>query len=192
MFDGNHVPYTWFAEIFIAHYTNLRLHSISDAVFRMKEGCWSKRVDVQRAAAKSSELNIHLISQEYGITTLDIIIHNKQDQVKIFIDQAFEKLTTWSGEGGGCCLSVWFITELEICFLFSPTYNFGILKKMLHDFLMMFRETSKRLYFSFSVGLDVSKVFSPHYTGVEPYIIVSSTTDILYLRYYNLSTNGFG
>ena len=51
-------------------------------------------MDVQRAAAKSSELNIHLISQEYGITTLDIIIHNKQDQVKIFIDQAFEKLNT--------------------------------------------------------------------------------------------------
>ena len=29
-------------------------------------------MDVQRAAVKSSELNIHLISQEYGITTLDI------------------------------------------------------------------------------------------------------------------------
>ena len=57
-------------------YINLSLHSISDAVF-MKEGYWSKRVDVQRAAVKSSELNIHLISQEYGITTHDIIIHNK-------------------------------------------------------------------------------------------------------------------
>lgn len=36
----------------------------------MKEGYWSKRVDVQRAAVQSSELNIHLISQEYGISAL--------------------------------------------------------------------------------------------------------------------------
>ena len=36
----------------------------------MKEGYWSKRVDVQRAAVQSSELNIHVISQEYGISAL--------------------------------------------------------------------------------------------------------------------------
>ena len=35
--------------------------------------------------------------------------------------------------------------------------------------------------------MDVSKIFSPHYTGVGPYIIVSRITDILYLRYYNSS-----
>ncbi|XP_020606778.1 probable ATP-dependent DNA helicase HFM1 [Orbicella faveolata] len=69
---------------------------LSDAVF-MKEGCWSKRVDVQRAAVKSSALNIHLISQEH-------------------------------------------------------------------------------------VGLDVSKIFSPHYTGVGPYIVVSRITINLYIR----------
>ena len=59
---------------------------------------------------------------------------------------------------------------------------------------MMFRESDKKLCFSFSVGLDVSKIFSPHYTGVGPYLIVSRTTDILYLRYYkyNFSTTDFG
>ena len=33
----------------------------------MKEGFWSKRVDVERAAVQSTELSINLISQEYGI-----------------------------------------------------------------------------------------------------------------------------
>ena len=46
----------------------------------------------------------------------------------------------------------------------------------------MFRETDERSYFSFSVGLDVSKVFSPHYTGVGPYIIVSRIIVTLYLK----------
>lgn len=35
----------------------------------LKEGYWSKRVEVQRTAAQSSDLNIHLISQEYGTDT---------------------------------------------------------------------------------------------------------------------------
>ena len=48
----------------------------------MKEGYWSKRVDIQQAAVKSSELNILLISQEYGITTLDIASHNKTELSK--------------------------------------------------------------------------------------------------------------
>lgn len=63
---------------------------------------------------------------------------------------------------------------------------------MLYDFLMMFREISKRLYFLFLVGLDVSKVFLFYYIGVELYIIVSSIIDIFYFRYYNLFINGFG
>ncbi|XP_078343088.1 putative ATP-dependent DNA helicase HFM1 [Oculina patagonica] len=37
---------------------------LGDFVF-VKEGYWSKRVDIQRAAVQSPELNIHLISQEY-------------------------------------------------------------------------------------------------------------------------------
>lgn len=37
---------------------------LGDFVF-LKEGYWSKRVEVQRTAAQSSDLNIHLISQEY-------------------------------------------------------------------------------------------------------------------------------
>ena len=77
-------------------------------------------------------------------------------------------------------------------FYFLPTYNIGNLKKTLYDFLMIFyRETDKSLYFSFSVGLDVSKIFSPHYTGAGPYIIVSRMTVSLYLGYYNFSTTGF-
>ena len=53
---------------------------IRDAVF-MKEGYWSKRVDVQRAAVQSSELNIHLISQEYGITALLLLLAKRQKEV---------------------------------------------------------------------------------------------------------------
>ena len=33
----------------------------------MKEGYWSKKVDVQRAKVQSSELSINLISQDYGM-----------------------------------------------------------------------------------------------------------------------------
>ena len=76
---------------------------------------------------------------------------------------------------------------------FLPTHSIGNFKKTFYDFSMMFRETDERSYFSFSVGLDVSKVFSPHYTGVGPYIIVSRITVTLYLRYYdNFSTTGIG
>ena len=39
----------------------------------MKEGYWSKRVDVQRAHVQSTELNINLVSQDYGINILQII-----------------------------------------------------------------------------------------------------------------------
>ena len=66
------------AETFVSIILTCGSLLISDAVF-MKEGYWSKRVDIQRAAVKSSELNIQLISQEYGITALDITSHNKQD-----------------------------------------------------------------------------------------------------------------
>ncbi|XP_022802309.1 probable ATP-dependent DNA helicase HFM1, partial [Stylophora pistillata] len=37
---------------------------LGDFVF-LKEGYWSKRVDIQRTAAQSPDLNLHLISQEY-------------------------------------------------------------------------------------------------------------------------------
>lgn len=56
---------------------------------------------------------------------------------------------------------------------FFPTYNIGHLKKTLYDSLIMFGETDERFYFSFSVGLDVSKAFSLHYTDGGPCIIVS-------------------
>ena len=43
----------------------------------------------------------------------------------------------------------------------------------------------------FVVVVVVSKIFSPHYTGVGSYLIVSRMTIFLYLRYYNFSTTGF-
>ena len=45
-----------------------------DAFF-MKEGYWSKRVDVQRTKVQSSELSINLISQEYGNTNSMINVY---------------------------------------------------------------------------------------------------------------------
>ena len=41
----------------------------------MKEGYWSKRVDVQRTKVQSSELSINLISQEYGNTNSMINVY---------------------------------------------------------------------------------------------------------------------
>ena len=76
---------------------------------------------------------------------------------------------------------VYDLWDMRYDFYFLPTYNFGNLKTF-YDFLMMIRETEERLYFSFSVGLDVSKIFSPHYTGVGPYIVVSRITINLYIR----------
>ena len=43
----------------------------------MKEGYWSKRVDVQRTKVQSSELSINLISQEYGNTNSMINVYIK-------------------------------------------------------------------------------------------------------------------
>lgn len=51
------------------------MNLLRDAVF-MKEGYWSKRVDVQRAAVQSSELSINLISHEYGINIIYLITGN--------------------------------------------------------------------------------------------------------------------
>ena len=41
----------------------------------MKEGYWSKRVDVQRTKVQCSELSINLISQEYGNTNSMINVY---------------------------------------------------------------------------------------------------------------------
>ena len=53
----------------------------------LKEGYWSKRVDVQRTAAQSSDLNIHLISQEYGTDTGMYIS---------LLDQYRNNISTWA------------------------------------------------------------------------------------------------
>lgn len=53
----------------------------------LKEGNWSKRVDVQRTAAQSSDLNIHLISQEYGTDTGMYIS---------LLDQYRNNISTWA------------------------------------------------------------------------------------------------
>lgn len=52
----------------------------------LKEGYWSKRVEVQRTAAQSSDLNIHLISQEYGTDTGMYIS---------LLDQYRNNISTW-------------------------------------------------------------------------------------------------
>ena len=76
-------------------------------------------MDIQRAAVKSSELNIHLISQEYGITTLDIIIHNKKGPSK-------KKLNTLSGEGGGVALVCDLLLNWRYDFYFLLHITLGI------------------------------------------------------------------
>lgn len=53
----------------------------------LKEGYWSKRVEVQRTAAQSSDLNIHLISQEYGTDTGMYIS---------LLDQYRNNISTWA------------------------------------------------------------------------------------------------
>ena len=53
----------------------------------LKEGYWSKRVDVQRTATQSSDLNIHLISQEYGTNTGMYIS---------LLDQYRNNISTWA------------------------------------------------------------------------------------------------
>ena len=58
-------------------------------------------------------------------------------------------------------------------FVFFLYMTLDIKDWTLYDSLIMFRETDERFYFSFSVGLDVSKTFSPHYTDGGPCIIVS-------------------
>lgn len=69
-------------------------------------------------------------------------------------------------------------------FIFFYIYNIESLKKMLYDFLMMFREIDKKFYFLFLVGLDVSKIFLFYYIGVGLYIIVSRMIVIFYFGYY--------
>ena len=52
----------------------------------MKEGYWSKKVDVQRAKVQSSELSINLISQDYGISETHLF------QLQKCIDQLLHEL----------------------------------------------------------------------------------------------------
>ena len=51
-----------------AFFFSILYHFDTRDAFFMKEGYWSKRVDVQRTKVQSSELSINLISQEYGNT----------------------------------------------------------------------------------------------------------------------------